>query len=295
MGVSRDGGLIGAATENGQIRLIDPATARVVKTLPGHTGAVASGVLFNADGSRVVSVGRDSLVKVWSVSSGELSLTLRAHEHGVRAVAISMDGAWIASAGDETRVMFWNAATGRLTRILRGSADFVNSLAFSPDGSWLAGGSADGRVLVWNVATGALVQTLSGHADEVNAVAFSPSGGVLVSAGADARVLLWDVSPATLARQPQQTQSLFAFASHRAPVRSVAFSRDGLSLASGGEDAQIFVWDVATRQLASSLTGGGAFVNTLSFDGKDANRLIAGSEDNQLVFWDVKRGTPRSN
>jgi WD40 repeat protein len=81
----------------------------------------------------------------------------------------------------------------------------------------------------------------------------------------------------------QQVQALNG---HQAPVKAVAFSRDGAILASGGADAQVLVWDTASRRLASALTGAGGTVNGVAFS-PNSQFVYAATELGQITRWPV--------
>ena len=167
-----DGSALAVATSDGAVRLLDPATTLDQRVLKSTGGAATAVLLFSADSKNLLSGGRDSVVKVFSVANGEVPLTLRGLEGGLRAVAASASGELVASAGEETRVMLWSGTTGRLLKVLRGSTDFVNALSLTADGSRIAAGGADSRIQVWDTATGKLLQTLRAHANPLSAVAF---------------------------------------------------------------------------------------------------------------------------
>jgi WD40 repeat protein len=282
MDVAPDGG-VAAAGADGRLELQDDAGN--ARAIAGSGGVATTAVAFSADGKLLVSVGRDSIARIWSVATRTRVLSLQGHEHPIRAVAMSSDGAWAASAGEETRVMVWNAATGKLAKVLGGHASFVNAVAFSPDGRILATGDAAGHLTLWNVTNGVPRQRLaSAHADEVNAVAFSPDGRVLATAGEDGRVVLWSADSG---------QKLLALTGHQSGVRTLAFSRDGQWLASAGSESKVLVWDMGTRTLARSIDSP-AGVNALVFDiRKRKDVLLVGDEGGRVSRWDVARGQAR--
>jgi WD40 repeat protein len=281
---ARDGGMLGVASADGRVRLLDAAGTRELRTLKSEGSAATAGLIFSADGRYLVTVGRDSVAQIWDVQSGQRRYTLNGHEHALRAVAASPDGSLIATAGEETSVLLWDGNTGRMQRALRGHTDFVNALAISPDARLLASGDADARILVWDLASGKLVHTLKGHAGEVNAVAFAADGKLLASGGEDGKVILWDV---VAGRQVQ------ALGSARAAVRSVSFNTDGALLAAGGQDGKVLVWDMTSRTAVQELAGSGAAVNALVFDRNNKTQLYLGSEESRVRAMSVARTAAR--
>src|SRR5207237_4748394 len=131
---------------------------------------------------------------------------------------------------------------GKLERELEGDAGTLTCLAFSPDGTQLAGGSQEGQVTVWSLSTGAARGQLTRPGAQVASLGFSPDGKTVAvglvpsgdrTAGATDRLLLWDVTT-------QQTRIL---PGHPSGTRCVSFAPDGRSLATGGDDGLLKVWE----------------------------------------------------
>jgi hypothetical protein len=76
---------------------------------------------------------------------------------------------------------------------------------------------------------------------------------------------------------------------HTRSLTSVAFSADGLTLASGSDDQTVRLWDVRTGQTMATLRGHTGFVNAVAF-GPDGQTLASGSMDDTVRLWDVKAG-----
>ncbi|MDX1944914.1 MAG: serine/threonine-protein kinase [Pirellulaceae bacterium] len=80
---------------------------------------------------------------------------------------------------------------------------------------------------------------------------------------------------------------------HTDVVTSVAFSRDGNSLASGGYDKQIHVWSVTRETLLHALAGHEGRVTTIAFDAS-GETLASGSSDGTVRLWDVAKGVEKT-
>ncbi|XHX79431.1 MAG: protein kinase [Stenomitos frigidus ULC029] len=101
------------------------------------------------------------------------------------------------------------------------------------------------------------------------------------------------VSRAPLSRQPvsgsQQWRCLHTLTGHSRWVTAVAISPDGSTIASGGLDDSIKVWDRATGELLRTLTGHHKPINCLSIS-PDGQTLVSGSDDHTVRLWHLASG-----
>src|SRR5262249_18354449 len=123
--------------------------------------------------------------------------------------------------------------------------------------------------------------------NSVERLAYSPDGKVLVGAGKE--LLRWDTANA---------QQLPSLPGHAPGITwAVCFSHDGKTLASGGADGVVKLWDAESGAVKQTLTGHGP-VSSLAFSPKD-ELLVSGvggvranaSQAGEVAVWDVASGT----
>ena len=168
---------------------------------------------------------------------------------------------------------------------------WVTIVAFTPNGEKILGRSPEGTLRVWDVRSGSIVETFTGPSGLNLAVA--PDGRTAVSEAQDGSIIAWDLNGAQRLgrtfrwRSPQQgcpTTPCFWIAPHSSlmaealadgsvalvdlrahrftaalPARNgrhadaLAFFPDGRTLASGGSNGHLTLWDVKARSVARTL------------------------------------------
>jgi WD40 repeat protein len=201
---------------------------------------------------RIPSAGSDGTVQVWDATNGIHVFTHRVNAvpSGECGIAWSADSKRIASAGDIDSsgrirtVQIWDAANGGHVFTYRGHTYEVNAIAWSPNGTRIASGgvemgsdglNGDLTVHVWDAANGGNVYIYGGHAHEytsVEVVVWSPHGTGIASSS-DQTVQVWNAADGS---------HVHTYRGHTYGARALAWSPDGMRIASGGVDKTVQVW-----------------------------------------------------
>jgi WD40 repeat protein len=264
----------------------------------------ASSICFHPQREMLAIGTRDGSICLWDSTRLLQATSSDSHTGSVVAVTFDRSGQWLASADEQGWIYLWRFEVTSPQRVLvwRKHTASVRSLAFAPEAAGqktLASASEDGTVRIWNldamlaVGNESLERAIdkyeivfSDHEDWVGAVAFSPDRPILVSASDDGsiRVRQWNSWPLT--SNPQHTHVLTG---HHGAVTSLAISQDGKTLASGGVDKMVRLWDPLEGHLRLSLPGHLTRVRSVAFLSPNAtsqpSALASLSENGALKFW----------
>ena len=325
---SPDSATLASGSFDKTVKLWKVSDGTKLRTL-SHKGSVSS-VAFSPDSNTLASgvAWPENVVKLWGVSDGTELHTLSGHFSGVEAVAFHPDGNILASANPGF-IKLWQLSNDNFS-LLRDIQDslVVNSLQFSPDGETLIAGG-DVRTKLWRLSDLTELHTLVGQGSNVASLDFS-SSSKLASGSYDALLKLWQIkddkeldkfqAPATLnsimfnpagnilaasyrfeanlwqVSNSGKLSKLHSLKKHQGLVRSVSFSPDGKTLASGSDDQTINLWEVATGKELGMLPKHTRPINVVAFSPKDNNILAFSSRlDTSIKVWDIDENKEISN
>jgi RNA polymerase sigma factor (sigma-70 family) len=230
------------------IHLWDARTGNLLRTLPGTDTPLAK---FSVDGKLLLSRNIDG-IGLWRVDTGKLlqHWDLPEKEKAKDTVVLSPDNRWLAVARADRTIRIFSTGDGKEVRRWAEQKD-VRALAFSPDGKLLASGTFGGAVRLWDVDSGKETARFTAPAVVESSLTFSHDGRV-IAASHSKRGALPNQDPqftSTLGLWEALTgQEIVSFESGGSEAHALAFTSDGRTLASGGDDSSILLWDLTGQQ-----------------------------------------------
>jgi len=262
--------------ESGGIRVWDARTGEVKKAFAeaAETGSIAE---ISANGSVLVEISGDEIVRVWNVGTG-VHVELPSTNGPAVAVAVSGNGQVLAVA-HANQIRLFNLNDPKLQPTGAPIQGNVVCVTLSFDGKLLAGATAQGDVQIWSREDGSLRKHFPAGFD-VSTIRFAPHGDVLAIGGKDGRLSLWNL---------QSGAMLFESKKHSAMVNAIAFSTDGKLMATGSDDRTAIIWEVGSGKVRRTLKGHDFTATSLAFS-PGGDLLVVGSGNASVVLWDVGTG-----
>ena len=280
--------ILASGSDDKTARFWDVSSHKQIGISLNLTDSIRS-VAFSPDGKILATGSDEKTVHLWDVSSHkQIGKTFFGHTKRVNSVAFSPDGKTLATGSADKTARLWNISNHKQIGIpLTKNTDWVSSVAFSPDGKILATGSNDTIIRLWDISNQKQIGTpITKYTGPIYSVAFSHDGKTFATGGADLQpdktvrydVHLWNVS------SKKQIEPLFI--GHTGLVLSVAFSPDDKTLATGGFDNTIRLWNVSSHQQIGILMGHTSAVNSVVFS-PNGKILATGSADKTARLWDI--------
>jgi WD40 repeat protein len=259
---SDDGRFLVEHTDRGAV-LREADTRRVVRRLTDERFIYVG--RFSPDGARVLLWhepldGKSEFIRIYDTKAGKPLGDVALRDPLIRQWALTPDGRLIGWADRANDIHLHDAATGKLVRTLHSARPLPRPgcddarFFFSPDGEHLIVTTYEGHWIasdkkphaqptrVFRVADGREVARFYCNPEKtsdsglISCAACSPDGRLLAVAEAESgTVRLVEIASGRVRA---------VFTGHRHGVRDLAFSPGGKTLASGGEDNVVYLWDV---------------------------------------------------
>ncbi|KAJ3345120.1 Transducin (beta)-like 3 [Entophlyctis luteolus] len=295
--------LLASASDDCKVRIWDLEAKRCLHILDNHV-SVVRGVAFSASGSFLVSGGRDKILNLWDVRSGQLVKTVPTQE-AMEAVGLVPEqirrkivsnyslstGALVAYTGGEKGALrLWDLSGEGKVVAQPEEQDIGSDVEISQIlvlETQLIAVTSDHNFLFYDAFSSKLPRThqIIGYNEEVVDLQFAtPTQNCLAVASNSPQIKLMHL-------ESSRCDVLYG---HSGTVLCLDVSADGAFLASGSKDRSAIVWRFTEDEnggsfsKAASCLGHVEAVGAVAFSKKanSARFLVTGSQDRTIKVWD---------
>jgi WD40 repeat protein len=222
---------------------------------------------------------------------------LEGHKGRAKAAEFSPDGKFVVSGGGTIEqfgeAMLYDTESGKKLSDLEVEVglQYLTDIAFGPRGLRIAAGSfPDRTVVIWD-ATSKKVSLTFALAHYPNDIAFSPDGSLLAVAESGYHpnnskryfgpcdVSIWNLSTG---------ERTHALKGSRRDAASVSFSTNGKTIASGGKDGSIRIWDTNTGEQLTTWSTGSSVADVVFLP--DGKSIASTGEAGNVQLWQIESG-----
>jgi WD40 repeat protein len=272
--------LLAVGGDDGTVALWDLRGRRLLWQRPVGDGSPVLSVALPQDGRLVAAGDRAGTITLFGIAGGVRRRWL-AGQSSVTSLAFGPDRRTLISGGSSGAISIWDTRDWTRRQLL-GHTGSVVALALSRDRRLLASGGFDNSVMVWDLDRRQRVgPPLLGHTGPVFGIAFGRTPNMLASAANDGQIILWDLTAGQRLATPLPGSG---------KVAKVWF-RPGGTIATGGTDGSVRLWDHRRRTMVDTLLGVPRAPSSMAFH-PDASMLAMGGADGSVRLWDLRGHRP---
>lgn len=280
---SQDGTTMASCSSDRTIRVWSlPQIIKGRSEIPGHSRRIAY-LKVSADGYRMVSSDVGGDVWTWDILSGQILSKLPLPKRSSFQAAISGDGRVVATYREKESLVLWSADTGKRILSLDSPEGNIHTLALSRRGEYIA---CQGEKDLWVIMRQSSISA-NQHRLPVKSsttLVFNQNNDLLASSSTSGEIEVWDWK--------QDKLVIKLIVGEKKEIRALAFSPDRKFLASGAEDNNVRVWNLASGEM-KVLSGHKRWIRSICYS-SDSRWLVSGSWDNCILAWDMNDNQPKA-
>lgn len=259
---SPDGKYLLSSSADSTVRLWSMDTYTALVAYKGHSGAGGSGgsaspvwdVEFSPLGHYFATASQDQTARLWSCDHIYPLRIFAGHLNDVDIVRFHPNGTYLFTGSSDKTVRMWDIARAESVRLFVGHTSPISDMSVSPDGRWLATTSVNEEDYMnnafgfndWANSIGGGFQASGAKADSKGKKELEKDQSVSAAEAAHNKaaklpftgsvIHVWDIASG---------RKLKTMRGHgQGGIYSLAWSRGGEVLVSGGADGSVRVWDI---------------------------------------------------
>ncbi|KAH3764616.1 mitogen-activated protein kinase organizer 1 [Pelomyxa schiedti] len=287
------------------------------RRLSGNHDGPINVIVWNVPGSYCLTGGQDRSISLWNPFTAKHIKKYRGHNNEILDITVSSDNSRIASCGGDRYPLHWDVGTGQIIRRYKGHEGRVNSVKFNEEDSVLITGSYDRSIKIWDCKSRSIdaIQAMDDAKDSVTSVAVATP--LIYSSSVDGGVRCYDVRMGRLTTdQMGQPVTSVMLSNDRKCILAVCldntirlidrasgellneytghvnsnyklsgcFSNTDAQVVCGSEDGKIFIWDLVSATVSTSIRAHSKTVGYVSYHPKHPC-LLSCSVDGTAALW----------
>jgi WD40 repeat protein len=288
---SPDGKIVAAGDSQHLIRLMDPATGKVLREWRAHEHLVTA-LAFSRDGKVLASAGSDQRIRLWDPATGEELRPTPGHRGSVRTMAFAPDGRTVVSGSLDRTIRFWDWSSGREWSRGEDIGDDwgASAILYSPDGKSLVSletvsaspWGAREVIRLWDPSTGKmLTRPAIKGVNRIWSITFLADNQTLVLALEAGSIGLWQPATGVFRRLPTENDK---------GVATLVSSPDGKNIAWANGKQWFGIRDLATGEDRHTFKNPRYFFHVALAFSTDGTVLATAGGNAVVSVWDVATG-----
>lgn len=193
--IRRDGRVIVAGDDGGNIQVFDINSRAILKTWKEHKQPVWCTKFSPSETTTLMSASDDKTVRLWDLPSQESTCTFVGHEDYVRTGAFMTGQAanLLVSGSYDQTVKLWDSRTPSTAVMTFKHAAPIECVLPMPSGTTVLAAS-DNQISVLDLVAGRPIQILKNHQKTVTSLSFASNCARLVSGGLDGHLKVFETT-----------------------------------------------------------------------------------------------------
>jgi WD40 repeat protein len=278
---SPDSKLLAVTTEGGNLHLWDIASRQLLPFTPSHSKEIYS-LAFTPDGKVLATGSVDRIVKLWDMTTGTpisfAASLIRGHGSDVNSLNWSADGKLLLTGASDGTVKIWDVFAKTPPLLPQQKVISYSATVFSPDSELIALGTTDeSQAKLWNLSSGQDIADLGliPKGEKILVAVFSEDAQMVAVSYSNNLVEIYEVNTGKRLKRLPNIET---------PIKGLTFSPDGKTLVTGGNQADLKLWDLSDAREPELLNSGNTYYRT-AFS-PDGQYLASADGDGTLHLWE---------
>jgi len=246
-----------------KIRIYNYQTGKLLKILKSHTNVVLD-LSFSKDGQYLISASFDTSVKIWDVKKDfELKDTIKFHTDKVYSARIikKEDNYFAITVGYDSKIALYDIQKKKLLKSYKYNYR-LNSIAITQkNGGNIAVCGFSKEIFIYDINLNRI--KIIKNNTRPSRLSYSKDGKYLIVGDASSpnRINIYKVVP--------EYTKIISFKKHTNLTMAVDFLNNTTAVSAGGDNREIYIWDINTAKVKRKIEGVGSSVWSVGINGYD--------------------------